>query len=153
MSFVYGRNIHNRLRHRAPNKKIGSNYTRGWVQALPAGRDDKIRTCDFYVPNVALYQTEPHLDYSIFSALRALPVVTKSLSSFAALSRQSTSHCHSFLLPSSATGGGRKRPQTEPHLDYLIFLHYALCSVVPKNSHPRTEILYHAIKKMSRFFC
>ena len=25
------------------------------------GRDDRIRTCDFYVPNVALYQTEPHL--------------------------------------------------------------------------------------------
>ena len=25
------------------------------------GRDDKIRTCDFHVPNVALYQTEPHL--------------------------------------------------------------------------------------------
>ena len=26
------------------------------------GRGDKIRTCDFYVPNVALYQAEPHLD-------------------------------------------------------------------------------------------
>ena len=24
-------------------------------------RDDKIRTCDPYVPNVVLYQTEPHL--------------------------------------------------------------------------------------------
>ena len=24
-------------------------------------RRDRIRTCDFYVPNVALYQTEPHL--------------------------------------------------------------------------------------------
>ena len=24
------------------------------------GRGDKIRTCDFYVPNVALYQAEPH---------------------------------------------------------------------------------------------
>ena len=31
------------------------------------GRGDKIRTCDFYVPNVALYQAEPHLDYSILS--------------------------------------------------------------------------------------
>ena len=26
------------------------------------GRDDRIRTCDFCVPNAALYQTEPHLD-------------------------------------------------------------------------------------------
>ena len=25
-------------------------------------RRDRIRTCDFYVPNVALYQAEPHAD-------------------------------------------------------------------------------------------
>ncbi len=25
------------------------------------GRGDRIRTCGLYVPNVALYQTEPHL--------------------------------------------------------------------------------------------
>ena len=32
------------------------------LKAIPSfGRDDRIRTCDFYVPNVALYQTEPHL--------------------------------------------------------------------------------------------
>ena len=30
------------------------------------GRGDKIRTCDFYVPNVALYQAEPHLDIKFF---------------------------------------------------------------------------------------
>ena len=30
------------------------------------GRGDKIRTCDFYVPNVALYQAEPHLDGGFF---------------------------------------------------------------------------------------
>lgn len=29
-------------------------------------RGDKIRTCDFHVPNVALYQTEPHLDISFY---------------------------------------------------------------------------------------
>ena len=36
---------------------------KGFEIALKAdfGRDDKIRTCDFHVPNVALYQTEPHL--------------------------------------------------------------------------------------------
>ena len=28
------------------------------------GRGDRIRTCGFYVPNVALYQAEPHLDIS-----------------------------------------------------------------------------------------
>ena len=27
-------------------------------------RRDKIRTCDLYVPNVALYQTEPHAVYN-----------------------------------------------------------------------------------------
>lgn len=26
------------------------------------GRGDRIRTCGLHVPNVALYQTEPHLD-------------------------------------------------------------------------------------------
>ena len=31
------------------------------------GRDDKIRTCDFHVPNVALYQTEPHLVDDFFT--------------------------------------------------------------------------------------
>ena len=30
------------------------------------GRGDKIRTCGLYVPNVALYQTEPHLDGDFF---------------------------------------------------------------------------------------
>ena len=30
------------------------------------GRGDKIRTCDFYVPNVALYQAEPHLVINLF---------------------------------------------------------------------------------------
>ena len=30
------------------------------------GRGDKIRTCDFYVPNVALYQAEPHLVMNLF---------------------------------------------------------------------------------------
>ena len=30
------------------------------------GRGDKIRTCGLYVPNVALYQTEPHLVIFLF---------------------------------------------------------------------------------------
>ena len=29
------------------------------------GRGDGIRTHDFYVPNVALYQTEPHLENGV----------------------------------------------------------------------------------------
>jgi hypothetical protein len=29
------------------------------------GRGDRIRTCDLYVPNVALYQTELHPDAGI----------------------------------------------------------------------------------------
>ena len=34
------------------------------------GRGDKIRTCDFYVPNVALYQAEPHLDIKLYGGAR-----------------------------------------------------------------------------------
>ena len=33
----------------------------------PSNRSDVIRTRDLYVPNVALYQAEPHLDYLIVS--------------------------------------------------------------------------------------
>ena len=29
---------------------------------MKVGRGDRIRTCDLYVPNVALYQTELHPD-------------------------------------------------------------------------------------------
>ena len=29
------------------------------------GRGDRIRTCGFYVPNVALYQAEPHLEGAV----------------------------------------------------------------------------------------
>ena len=37
--------------------------------------------CGDWVPNVALYQAEPHLVIKLFFAPRALPVVTKPLSS------------------------------------------------------------------------
>ena len=55
---------------RAPNNGQPSKIAvqkakkKGFEIALKAdfGRGDKIRTCDFYVPNVALYQAEPHLD-------------------------------------------------------------------------------------------
>ena len=42
---------------------------KGFEIALKAdfGRGDKIRTCGLYVPNVALYQTEPHLDGGFFN--------------------------------------------------------------------------------------
>ncbi|MBQ8717028.1 MAG: hypothetical protein IJY43_04170 [Clostridia bacterium] len=30
--------------------------------------------------------------------------------------------CYSLALPSSATDGGRARPQAEPHLDMKLFL-------------------------------
>jgi hypothetical protein len=32
---------------------------------VKVGRGDRIRTCDLYVPNVALYQTELHPDSAI----------------------------------------------------------------------------------------
>ena len=50
-------------------KSVNFNYKNkreAWPLFCFYGRGDKIRTCDFYVPNVALYQAEPHLDYLIF---------------------------------------------------------------------------------------
>ncbi len=46
---------------------VTSSNRKGSADGAPfsVGRGDKIRTCDFYVPNVALYQAEPHLDYEI----------------------------------------------------------------------------------------
>ena len=32
------------------------------------GRGDRIRTCDFYVPNVALYQAELHPEGAAYSS-------------------------------------------------------------------------------------
>ena len=59
---------------RAPNNGQPSKIAvqkakkKGLEIALKAdfGRGDKIRTCGLYVPNVALYQTEPHLDGVFF---------------------------------------------------------------------------------------
>ena len=47
---------------RVSNPLADRRNTKGMATAIPFvfGRDDRIRTCDFYVPNVALYQTEPH---------------------------------------------------------------------------------------------
>ena len=79
------------------------------------GRGDKIRTCDFYVPNVALYQAEPHLVMKLFEALRALPVAVPEICCLLFAS-PNFDRGHSFLLACSATGSARKRPQAEPHL-------------------------------------
>ena len=79
------------------------------------GRGDKIRTCDFYVPNVALYQAEPHLVMNLFEALRALPVAVPEICCLLFAS-PNFDRGHSLVLPFSATGSGRTRPQAEPHL-------------------------------------
>ena len=49
-------------------------------------------------------------------ALRALPVAVTA-SCYVRDSLALCDGCHSFLLAYSATGGARKRPQAEPHLD------------------------------------
>ena len=85
-----------------------------WVPFL-CGRGDKIRTCDFYVPNVALYQAEPHLVMNLFEALRALPVAVPEICCLLFAS-PNFDRGHSLVLPFSATGSGRTRPQAEPHL-------------------------------------
>lgn len=43
------------------------------------GRGDKIRTCGPYVPNVVLYQTEPHLVDELCRFLQATYIVYHSL--------------------------------------------------------------------------
>ena len=43
-------------------KNAGVLIPKGFQRFSSPNRSDKIRTCDLYVPNVALYQTEPHSD-------------------------------------------------------------------------------------------
>ena len=61
---AYPRVPANAARLRSPNREASIKKTKrtGKPFFLFFGRGDKIRTCDFYVPNVALYQAEPHLD-------------------------------------------------------------------------------------------
>ena len=72
------------------------------------------------VPNVALYQTEPHLVINLLRLsmrLSSEKPVGVSASRFPRVrSVALCDACHSLALPSSATGSGRARPQTEPHL-------------------------------------
>ena len=96
------------------------------------GRGDKIRTCDFYVPNVALYQAEPHLvKYLIVllakyiskgrsgTSLRsALPVMTKPLSSLL---------CNSPI--------GKSLP--------LLFARFIVRRTRSRSKHLNTIVLYH----------
>ena len=77
------------------------------------------------LPNHARYQLRYiPIFYLIFSLQlsAALPVVTKSLSALSLKACHSPSHCHSFFLASSATGGARKRPQLRYiPIFYLVF--------------------------------
>ena len=96
------------------------------------GRDDKIRTCDFYVPNVALYQTEPHLVIKLFLAPRALPVAVTASRFARCCSRSATAatpYC-SLTLPQAALAN------------------------VPKLSHTPlfTKVLYHKKQSLSSVF-
>src|SRR5690606_18252989 len=47
---------------RAQAVRKAKNRPRGRFLRVTFGRGDRIRTCDLYVPNVALYQTELHPD-------------------------------------------------------------------------------------------
>lgn len=49
------------------------------IQPSAIGRGDKIRTCGPYVPNVVLYQTEPHLVDELCRFLQATYTVYHSL--------------------------------------------------------------------------
>ena len=51
-----------------------------------SGRGDRIRTCDLYVPNVALYQTELHPDEAAY-CIQSAPVGASSASISACAAR------------------------------------------------------------------
>ena len=42
-----------------------------FMSTVAYGRGDRIRTCGLFVPNEALYQAEPHLDFLFFLAASA----------------------------------------------------------------------------------
>ena len=91
------------------------------------GRGDGIRTHDLHVPNVALYQTEPHLDsYLILYIIARLQTqfsVTTWLTLAVPEMMLSFRPLRHFVFPSSATGGGKPQCyQTEPHLDIISHL-------------------------------
>ena len=54
-------------------------------------------------------------------ALHALPVAVTASRFAKSVLLAFCDGCHSFFLAASATGGARKRPQAEPHLD-ICFL-------------------------------
>ena len=56
----------NYLNHRK-NKRCGKVLNQTFPHLLYKNRSDVIRTRDLYVPNVALYQTEPHFDVLYYS--------------------------------------------------------------------------------------
>ena len=61
--------LRSKLRNTPSKNCVTGQTKKPWKQSVPrlfCGRDDRIRTCDFYVPNVALYQTEPHLDIEFY---------------------------------------------------------------------------------------
>ena len=51
------------IKRKAPNAICASR--------LSTGRGDRIRTCGLYVPNVALHQTELHLEFTELSKLKS----------------------------------------------------------------------------------
>ena len=54
-------------------------------------------------------------------ALRALPVAVTASRFAKSILLAFCDGCHSFFLAVSASGGARKRPQTEPHLDIELY--------------------------------
>ena len=112
--------LRSKLRNTPSKNRVTGQTKNPWKPSVSkgfSGRGDRIRTCDFYVPNVALYQAEPHLVMKLSKVLRALPVAVTA----SCRVRVSLALCdggHSFLLACSATGSARKRPLAEPHLDF-----------------------------------
>ena len=62
------------------------------------GRDDRIRTCDFYVPNVALYQTEPHLVISAIYYIISARVCQQIFSKRSGYCRRARPYCDKKYL-------------------------------------------------------
>ena len=63
-SGAFSENVRKPVENTRFSIKVGAEILILIVSKSPSlhGRGDRIRTCGFYVPNVALYQAEPHLD-------------------------------------------------------------------------------------------
>ena len=61
---------------------------------MEIGRADRIRTCDLFVPNEALYQAEPHLEMLLFDLKEVVEVTGFEPAASSSRTKRSTKLSH-----------------------------------------------------------